>query len=415
MPVTDERASPIAGGGDTKLARAIAALRAALPALWRLGTRDQPPVRAREIALTNQIALLALSATLPYQAFYLTDLGHYLVVLAANLPFIGSYAMTLLLNRSGRFKTARAAVLGTVYVHLFVITALISTSAGVHLFYFSLAASLGLLFTTRPTLLLIGLAALLYVVCHLAFPAGTTPVAIPEFTSQVMHVASAVGTVLVTGGFSYLCRLEMNRAESALIQDNQALERLSGVDSVTGLANRRALDEYLAGEWRRLKQHGGTLSVALVDVDCFKAYNDHYGHLAGDTCLKRVADTLRAATRRDDLSARYGGEEFVIVLPATGEEYAVELAEYARALIADLEIPHDCSSVGPVLSVSIGVASASADELDDLAALLHRADTALYAAKRQGRNCVVSWRTLGEDASLTARRRRIAAVHRNIA
>jgi diguanylate cyclase (GGDEF)-like protein len=416
VPVVDEPASPNpANERDTRLSRTIAALRGAIPALWRLGTRDQPPVRAREITLTNQIALLAVSATLPYLAFYLTDLGHYFVVFAANLPFVGSYLLTLFLNRAGRFRTARVAVLGAVCVQLFVITALISTSAGVHLFYFSLAASLGLLFATRMTLLLIGLAAILFVVCHLAFPPGTTPVAIPDSTSQMMYVASAVGTVLVTGGFSYLCRLEINRAESALIQSNRALERLSGVDTVTDVANRRALDEYLAREWRRLQQHGGTVSVALVDVDCFKAYNDYYGHLAGDRCLQRVAETLRAATRRrDDLIARYGGEEFVIALPAASEEYAAEVAEHVRASVMSLGIPHDCSSVAPVITVSIGVASGGPDELDDVASLLHRADTALYAAKREGRNCVVRWQTLGEDASLTARRRKIAALRANI-
>lgn len=387
-------------------------LRESIPALWRFGARGLPPARAREVTLTNQIALLGAGATTPYLVFYLTDIAHYFWVLVANVPFMAAYAAVLLLNRSGRFEAARAAAVGTVYIQLFAVTALISTAAGVHLFYFALGASLGAVFGSQEraaTLLLVGAGALLFLVCHLAFPPGTTPILIPESTTRVMYVASAAGAVLLTGGFSYLFRIEIDRAESALTESNHALQRLTTVDPVTGLANRRAMDAYLAHQWSRLERLGQSVSLMLIDIDCFKSFNDHYGHLAGDKCLERVAEALRAATRRhDDLIARFGGEEFVIVLPATSEAYAAGVAEQVRTAIMQLGIPHDYSGVAPVVTVSIGVAGGSVEELEDFWALLHRADSALYAAKHAGRNCVVPWRALEEDATLTARRRRLA-------
>ncbi len=395
----------------------LTSLLEAIRAPSRLANQGQP--RSREIALTNHTALFSIAATLPYQLFYLTDISRYFVVFSANLLFIASYLTTLLLNRGGKLKTARAVALGTVYVQLFVVTSLISTAAGVHLFYFALGACLGMLFSTREqkaALPLVALAAVLYLVCHFAFPPGTTPIAIPEAATRVMYTMSVLGTVLITCGISYLFRLEIDRAASALMRSNRVLKQLTAVDSVTGLANRRALDAYLADQWKQLERSGGSIAVALIDIDCFKAYNDYYGHLAGDRCLQRVAEALRTvARRRDDLIARYGGEEFVIVLPATSEEAAAEVGEQVRSLIMSLGIPHDCSSVAPVVTVSVGVAGAAVEELEDFSALLHRADSALYAAKHGGRNCVARWQTLEEDATLTARRRRLAAERAHVA
>jgi diguanylate cyclase (GGDEF)-like protein len=131
--------------------------------------------------------------------------------------------------------------------------------------------------------------------------------------------------------------------------------------------------------------------VLVCDFDCFKEFNDRYGHPAGDDCLRRVAGALeQVAGRSTDLVARFGGEEFVVALPGTGEAGALRVAEQARALVAGLEIPHAHSTADEVVTASIGVATVVPGGDDGPAALLERADAALYEAKRAGRNRVVA-------------------------
>lgn len=166
------------------------------------------------------------------------------------------------------------------------------------------------------------------------------------------------------------------------------LEQLAAKDALTGLANRRAFDARLASEWRRAQRSGHVLSVIMVDVDHFKAYNDTYGHPQGDACLRSVASVLAGvAARTGDMAARYGGEEFVVVLPDTNEAGARVVAERIRAAIVAMQIPHVGSSAAEVVTVSLGVATADPARLS-ASALLMAADQALYSAKRQGRNRV---------------------------
>src|SRR5690606_37748827 len=149
----------------------------------------------------------------------------------------------------------------------------ISAGSGCHLFYFPMAAAVAAVFGRRGrslTALFVGLGALLYVACHFAFPPGTTPVVMSEATLHAMYAASAAGVLVVAGGFSYLFRIEIDRAESALTESNEALARLSTVDPVTGLANRRAIDAYLSDQWTRLERQRLPVSLMLIDVDCFK-------------------------------------------------------------------------------------------------------------------------------------------------
>lgn len=164
------------------------------------------------------------------------------------------------------------------------------------------------------------------------------------------------------------------------------VEELSRTDGLTGIANRRAFDEFLQTEWRRGARSASPLAVILLDVDFFKYYNDHYGHQAGDECLIQLAQVLQRACRRPvDLPARYGGEEFTLVLPDTDQQGANSVAEAIRLDLAGLAMPHEESPYG-VVTVSMGVLSRLPTGASDPAALLAEVDTLLYAAKREGRN-----------------------------
>ena len=166
------------------------------------------------------------------------------------------------------------------------------------------------------------------------------------------------------------------------------LEQLSIRDGLTGIPNRRHYDLCLEREWRRSVRNKTSICLVMVDIDNFKKYNDRYGHLAGDDCLKRVAEALNATPGRPtDVVARYGGEEFSAVLPETSLEGALQVAENMRCAVEALDIPHEDSEVGHV-TVSIGVACASPDAEAAPLDLQKRADDALYRAKTRGRNQV---------------------------
>jgi diguanylate cyclase (GGDEF)-like protein len=167
---------------------------------------------------------------------------------------------------------------------------------------------------------------------------------------------------------------------------NVELTRLASADPLTGLANRRAFDEALESEWRRAFRSRVPLAVLMVDVDHFKAYNDHFGHAAGDVCLREVARALSSRVRRaGDVVARWGGEEFAAILYDCNAEDARLMAERVRDVVAQRRIPHPGSPTG-FLTVSVGGASEVPHAAEDSGALPRKADEALYAAKRTGRN-----------------------------
>lgn len=166
------------------------------------------------------------------------------------------------------------------------------------------------------------------------------------------------------------------------------LESLALLDGLTNIANRRRFDDALAAEWKRARRNGRPLALIMADIDFFKAYNDHYGHGAGDVCLKRIATVLAdAADRPADLVARYGGEEFVALLPETDCAGVRNIAERLRAAAEALHIPHAFSAAAPWVTISVGFAGMTPDG-ERAAPLLAEADRMLYRAKEAGRNRV---------------------------
>jgi diguanylate cyclase (GGDEF)-like protein len=175
-----------------------------------------------------------------------------------------------------------------------------------------------------------------------------------------------------------------------MVRQRRMLERLAHVDGLTELANRRRFDEVFDQEFQRARRNGTPLSVALLDIDAFKQYNDHYGHPAGDRALRAVARAAHACVQRPgDLAARYGGEELVLLMPETDAGQARALMDRLRDALSRLAIEHVASPVAPVLTASVGGATLLPGE--DTAALFAAADAHLYRAKQAGRNRVV-WR-----------------------
>jgi diguanylate cyclase (GGDEF)-like protein len=180
--------------------------------------------------------------------------------------------------------------------------------------------------------------------------------------------------------------------------ENQKLYHLANYDGLTQIPNRRQFDEYFQQEWKRMTREKSSISLILCDVDCFKQYNDTYGHQAGDSCLKKVAQAISKVIKRPgDFAARYGGEEFVVVLPNTSLEGAMFVAEEIRSQVRILAIPHTNSIASEYVTVSLGVTSIIPVSDIPSALLIKTADEALYRAKKKGRNrvCKITSEDLG--------------------
>ena len=213
---------------------------------------------------------------------------------------------------------------------------------------------------------------------------------------KIVHSGISIPYYLVRGGEIYPIGglSERNRELETLVGErtaalkiaNDQLEALSNTDGLTGIANRRSFDSALAQEWKRAQRAGNALALLLIDVDRFKHFNDRYGHLAGDDCLRELGRVLAGEGRRaGDLVARYGGEEFVVLLPGTNLPDALERARATQQAIWSLAIEHAGTPAG-IVTVSLGVAAQIPSRQQPANDLLRHADQALYQAKRSGRN-----------------------------
>lgn len=182
----------------------------------------------------------------------------------------------------------------------------------------------------------------------------------------------------------------LHESQRQLVEKNLALERLTHVDGLTGLSNRRYLDQFIDNQWRFAVRKSQWLAVLMIDVDEFKRYNDTHGHLAGDEVLKKVAAVIQGYCQRaTDLAARFGGEEFLVVMLPDPAESAALVAERLRSEVEQAAIPHASSTVGNVVTVSIGGAQCIPKRESNYMDLIQKADEALYQAKHLGRNRVV--------------------------
>jgi diguanylate cyclase (GGDEF)-like protein/PAS domain S-box-containing protein len=211
------------------------------------------------------------------------------------------------------------------------------------------------------------------------------------------RIDQAVSVTPFSDGGERFCLIEIRDVSGAkdrerrLLDHAESLRARSYIDGLTGIANRRHFDVALDRELRRAQRNGSALSLLLMDIDSFKAYNDHFGHQEGDACLSTVAQALAAMCKRPaDVAARYGGEEFAAILPDTTAEQARAHANAIREHVAALNLPQAPAALRPRVTLSIGVATFERERLAEPAALIEAADKALYAAKRGGRDRVVA-------------------------
>jgi diguanylate cyclase (GGDEF)-like protein len=188
---------------------------------------------------------------------------------------------------------------------------------------------------------------------------------------------------------------ERDRLQEAVTAAFYEADANAGLDHITGLANRRSFDKQLGREWQRAYRERLNLSLLMIDVDRFKLYNDHYGHVSGDECLRKIASILaQSALRATDLVARYGGEEFAILLPGASLNMASLLAERIRQSVSETRVPHAADPQG-IVTISAGVATLQPSNDIEMTMLVERADRALYEAKNRGRDRVESWSESG--------------------
>jgi diguanylate cyclase (GGDEF)-like protein len=299
------------------------------------------------------LPLSLLVAWLPWSRFYLT---HYLAIASVVTPLVSALTAPL---------SAKAAADGQYEVLILFALQIVA------IFQFT-----GLLYRT----------ALVTCIAMVAtFAAGTVIWSLPP-DAAIKYVVT-MGITTLIGAVTFRDAELLSRRQYL---EGKLLTELLERDPLTGLKNRRSFDEHLQRIWLQNQRDGRMLAVLMIDVDDFKAYNDTYGHQAGDAALRRIGEVLRELGRRPlDLAARYGGEEFALIMSDVSMEHAGKVAEQLRAAVAGLRIPHAGSRAAPVVTLSVGVAVAKPALGRTPEGLLGLADEALYEAKATGRNGIV--------------------------
>lgn len=212
-----------------------------------------------------------------------------------------------------------------------------------------------------------------------------------NWTANDLRRMKLVGDMLANALQNVSYRQSLQHISKQLQQANAQLQQQANQDGLTGIANRRHFDQHLAQELQRAKRHQHHIALLMLDIDFFKAYNDNYGHQAGDRALQRVAQLLQQQCRRQgELAARYGGEEFALILPGSSANDCQQVAKQVQQTLATLAIPHQHSANGGILSVSIGYCAPIADKQLSANDIIAAADKALFQAKAAGRNHIIA-------------------------
>lgn len=244
-----------------------------------------------------------------------------------------------------------------------------------------------------PSFLAFSIPAVLPAVVFLAYSGGAQNLILSVYSALFLFLMVIIAN-RVNQSLRHTLELGIEKEDlvKALTEARDQLAILAGTDGLTGVANRRRFDEVLESEFARLHRSKATLSLIFLDVDHFKLFNDTYGHVSGDQCLKSIAGVFRQFFNRSpDFVARYGGEEFACILPETNYEGALLLAEKIRSAVAAIEIPHRTSETADYVTVSQGVVTLDCTKITTAAEALEMADCQLYRAKLEGRNRVAGW------------------------
>jgi diguanylate cyclase (GGDEF)-like protein len=395
-PLSSQELAALGGDVDMVLERGSRGLRFP-PRLEEAFERETGEARTRYLVASGLVALLI------YDLFLITDrmmipdvFGTALIVRLAILTPIALLTFLAVWRGPSPFlresMEAAITVLASVSVmYLFVI----SNSANAT--YYHPGLSLVLMFgnvVVRLRFWFALVASVATIMAYIVTQGAFGTLSLDVGVTYVMYLcATAIFTLIANytierdQRFEYLVSLRERCQRVALTAVNTRLSELSRRDPLTGIANRRALDDYLERMPGRPRQDA--IAVVMLDIDHFKLFNDHYGHQGGDECLQRVAHTIRDSLHRSgDMVARVGGEEFVVVLPGADVRAAADIADNIRQRVVELGIPHELSPDLKYVTVSAGVAALDPAKAADAKAILAEADAALYRAKAGGRNRV---------------------------